>query len=87
MMALLKSGLSAIFGDLPVTFWLAVAAVCAAVLWHISEVHQAREMARIEIKAAIEAEAARNGRQADAATRNVLACPGVWNREAGRCER
>jgi predicted aconitase len=86
MMAIIRSGISAVFGDLPIAFWLAVVGLAAAGLWHISEVRQARELARMELKAAIDAEAARTGRQADAATRNVLACRGVWNREAGRCE-
>lgn len=85
-MAMIKAGLSAVFGDLPVAFWLAVVGLAGAGLWHIGEVRQARELARIELKAAIEAEAAKTGRQADAATRNVLACRGVWNRESGRCE-
>ncbi|MCO5092006.1 hypothetical protein [Bosea sp. (in: a-proteobacteria)] len=85
-MSILKAGIAAVFGDLPVAFWLAVAAIAGGVLWHLAAVEDARRMARLEIKAAIEAEAAKAGRQADAATRSVLACAGTWNRSAGRCE-
>lgn len=69
----------------PLGFWLALAAAVALGLYHWQAVRSAASDARAKLKADIEAEAAKTGRQADAATRAVLACQGEWNRESGRC--
>lgn len=82
----IKAGLGAVFGDIPLGYWLGAIAVGLALLWHVSAVNDARQTARLKLKADIEAEAAKTGRQADAATRDVLTCTGNWNRSAGRCE-
>ena len=83
---LIKAGFGAVFGDIPLGYWLAAAALVLAFLWHRGAVDDARQTARLKLKADIEAEAAKTGRQADAATRDVLSCTGNWNRSAGRCE-
>jgi hypothetical protein len=82
----IKAGFAAVFGDIPLGYWLGAIAIGLMLLWHVSAVDAARQTARLKLKADIEAEAAKTGRQADAATRDVLACTGRWNRSTGRCE-
>lgn len=73
-------------GGVSLTAWLCIGLAAAALTYHLMAVSEARRVARLELKAAIEEEAARTGRAADAASRNVLDCAGVWNRRLGRCE-
>lgn len=86
MIKAIRAGVAAVFGDIPVAFWLAVAAIAGGILWHRDAVEDARQTARLKLRADIDAEAQKTGRQADAATRSVLNCAGNWNRSAGRCE-
>ncbi len=79
--------IAAFLKRVPLAFWLALAAVAALGLYHRQAVRSATSEARSKLKADIEAEAAKTGRQADAATRAVLTCQGEWNRESGRCVR
>ena len=69
----------------PVARWLAGALLVAAVLASIYAKGRidGREGAIAKIEAANKA----SGSKADAAERDVMACPaGKWNREAGKCE-
>lgn len=81
------TAIKAFFGDLPVLFWLIVAIVAGALLYHVSELDNARQIERLKLKADIEAAAAAQGRKADSAAQDVLGCAGTWNRSTGRCER
>lgn len=73
-------------GGVPLAAWLCIGLTAAGLTYHLMALAEAKRTARLELKAAIEQEAARTGRAADAATRDVLNCAGSWNRSAGRCE-